>query len=112
MIALGWMVLMAGLQAAASPSPEGVSAARPAQPSSAPSPATPVDEVVVFAPKIPKEPDWSKKLDLDPRRDFQESYDPYLRQRPTNGCKPMAGGGVDPMGKVGAVGGLVCAKRF
>jgi hypothetical protein len=74
--------------------------------------ATDVDEVIVFAPKIPKEPDWSKKLDLNPRGDFSIPDQPYLRQRPLNGCKSMAGGATSPAGKSGAAAGMVCAWRF
>ena len=90
-------------------------AATPQAPKSAPPGAaagTEVGEVVVIAPRPPPEPDWSRKLNLDVRNRYGGSDIPYLRQRPTNGCKIMAGGTRSPSGHPGAAGGLVCAKSF
>jgi len=73
---------------------------------------TEVGEVVIIAPTIAPEPDWSRTLNLNVRGDFSQSDTPYLRQRPVNGCKLMAGGAKSPSGKSGAAGGMVCAKSF
>ena len=68
-----------------------------------------VGELVVTAPSSEPPP----KLNLDPRGHFGPPPDlPYLRRRPTNGCKPMAGGATHPLNKSGAAGGIVCAKAF
>lgn len=71
-----------------------------------------VGEFVVIAPRAAREPDWSRKLNLDAKNRYGGSDTPYLRQRPTNGCKFMAGGARSPSGASGAAGGLVCAKSF
>ena len=73
---------------------------------------TEVDGLVVIAPRKAEEPDWSRRLNLDVRGDFGSADMPYLRRRPTNGCKLMAGGDKSPSGHDGAAGGLVCAKAF
>jgi hypothetical protein len=71
-----------------------------------------VEGLIVIAPRRAEEPDWSKRLNLDVRGDFGSVDTPYLRRRPTNGCKVMAGGARSPSGASGAAGGLVCAKAF
>lgn len=71
-----------------------------------------VDELVVTAPKRPPEPAWSNKLNFDVRGVHSGAAAPYLRKRPTNGCKLMAGGATGAMGEPGAAGGVVCAKSF
>jgi hypothetical protein len=52
------------------------------------------------------------RLNLDLGGAFGQDPRPYLERRPTNGCKPRAGGDVAPMGKVGAAAGIACAKSF
>jgi hypothetical protein len=73
---------------------------------------TQVDGIVVIAPRAPREPDWGRKLNFDVRGVYAPSAEPYLRQRPSSGCRPMAGGSVTPSGKQGMAGGLVCVKPF
>ena len=75
-------------------------------------PPTEVGGVVITAPKLFKEPAWAKTLDFDLRKEFAPADEPYLRQRPTDSCKLMAGGATSVTGKSGAAAGLVCAKRF
>lgn len=77
-------------------------------------PAPLVEGVVVIAPKrdLYEEPEWSKRLDFSHRGEFGRSDTPYLRDRPTSGCKPMAGGATGVMGATGVAGGLVCVKPF
>ena len=57
-----------------------------------------------------KTPD--RRLNLDPTGRYAENPEPYLQQRPTKGCKPRAGGSVDPMGKHGAAAGVTCVIPF
>jgi hypothetical protein len=84
----------------------------PAMPATSADTATEIEGVTVTAPKLDLTPAWSNKLNLDPAGAFAAPDAPYLRRRPTDGCKPMAGGTTDAMGKAGAAGGLVCVKRF
>ena len=87
---------------------QAVAAAVPPEPPKAP-PPKPVDEVVVVAPILKPGP----KINLDPHGYFgSREADPYLRRRPSNGCKVTAGGSSTPGGTQGATGGLVCARRF
>ena len=109
---VGLMVLVSLItlaQAAAAPS---ATATLEKPPAPAPTPPRTVDEVVVTAPKADETPKWAGKLNLDVRGDFGKSDTPYLRQRPTNGCKSMAGGATSVIGKSGVAGGMVCAKSF
>jgi hypothetical protein len=52
--------------------------------------------------------------ELRPPRPLRSSPTPYLRQRPVNGCKLMAGGATqNPTSDQGGVAsGIVCAKAF
>jgi hypothetical protein len=91
--------------------------AMPPQPSSATptnssNTSTEIEGVTVIAPKLNLMPPWTDKLNLDPVGTFATPDAPYLRRRPTDGCKMMAGGTTDPMGKSGAASGVVCVKRF
>lgn len=94
--------------APATPPPAPVEQAAPPQSSPSLSAPTSVDELIVTAPAQAPSP----KLNLDVTGDFARKDIPYLRQRPTDGCKPMAGGSVAPSGRHGAAAGLVCAKTF
>lgn len=100
-----WLAL-----AVADPAPPAAPAPSPAPPAA--STAREVEGLVVIAPRKAEEPDWSRRLNLDVRGDFGGTDVPYLRRRPTNGCKLMAGGAKSPSGHDGAAGGLVCAKAF
>jgi hypothetical protein len=82
----------------------------PPAPAEKPKAETPnsVDELVITAPAAKPGP----KLNLDIKGDFAAREIPYLRQRPTKGCKIMAGGDAGPMGNQGAATGVVCVKRF
>jgi hypothetical protein len=82
----------------------------PPPPAEKPKAETPnsVDELVITAPAAKPAP----KLNFDLKGDFAVRDIPYLRQRPTNGCKIMAGGDAGPMGNQGAATGVVCVKRF
>jgi hypothetical protein len=88
------------------------SAALPATHANSSDTSTEIEGVTVTAPKLDLTPTWTHKLDLDPDGGFAAPGAAYLRRRPTDGCKPMAGGRTDPMGKSGAAGGVVCVKRF
>lgn len=98
----------------------GTSQAEPRAPSAAGSasasqpPAAVLEGLVVVAPKrdAHPEPDWAGKLNFDTRGTFQRSDTPYLRERPSNGCKPMAGGATSVVGASGVAGGVVCSLRF
>ena len=96
---------------AVAPTPAPVRPPQAATAGAAPA-GTEVGELIVIAPRKAEEPDWSKRLNLDVRGDFGSTDTPYLRRRPTNGCKVMAGGARSPSGASGAAGGLVCAKAF
>ena len=107
-----WLVVAAGPDQAAP-------ARHPTQPPTASAPpskeqAAPptVSEVVVTAPKAAPEADWVNKLNFDVHGKYGGSDTPYLRQRPVNGCKLMAGGATSQMGPMGAAGGMVCSKSF
>lgn len=54
----------------------------------------------------------SLRVDLSRHGAFTQEVEPYLQRAPKRGCKPKAGGDVDPMGKVGAATGVSCAWRF
>lgn len=76
-------------------------------------PDTEVSGVVVSPPRSVFQPAWAAKLNLDPRGVYQQSDEPYLRQRPVDSCKPMAGGAKPGMyGRTGFATGIVCVKRF
>jgi hypothetical protein len=76
-------------------------------------PDTEVSGVVVSPPKTVAPPAWAAKLNLDPRGVYQQSDTPYLRVRPVDDCKLMAGGAKPGMyGKTGFASGIVCVKRF
>jgi hypothetical protein len=93
------LICAAGLAQASAASP---------QPTSTKSLPTSVDELVVTAPSQKPAP----KLNLDVKGDFAPRAIPYLRQRPVDGCKPMAGGATSVTGQSGLAGGIVCAMRF
>jgi hypothetical protein len=71
-------------------------------------PPNSVDELVITAPAAKPGP----KLNFDLKGDFAAREIPYLRQRPNNACKPMAGGDAGLMGNEGVATGIVCVKRF
>lgn len=74
---------------------------------------TEVSGIVVSPPKVVVPPGWSAKLNLDPQGIYKESETPYLRTRPVDSCKPMAGGAKPGFaGKSGFASGIVCVKRF
>ncbi len=104
-------------QVADMPASQAVGAPQ-AQPNRAAPPVEPktkgveVDGVVVMAPLRKPEPNWSRTLNFDVRGVYTPSDTPYLRQRPSNGCKPMAGGSASPAGEVGVASALVCVRRF
>lgn len=76
-------------------------------------PDTEVSGIVVIPPKPVSPPAWSAKLNFDPQGIYQQSDTPYLRVRPIDSCKLMAGGAQPGrFGKAGAAGGVVCVKRF
>lgn len=52
------------------------------------------------------------RLNLDASGRYGRDDEPYLARRPKTGCKVRAAGGVDPMGRQGAVGGVACAIPF
>lgn len=70
-----------------------------------------VDELVVRPPEA-SEPDWSNELNFDVRGEYAPSDTPYLRGRPVDGCKLMAGGATSFIDQPGAAAGIVCAMRF
>jgi hypothetical protein len=73
-----------------------------------------VDELIVIAPKSKQEPEWASRLNFDLHGRYASSPTPYLRQRPKNGCKPMAGGATQnsTYDQGGVASGIVCAKAF
>lgn len=101
--------VLAAVAGAAQPQPPR---APPPPPPPAASGDTEVSGVVVTPSRQAPEPEWARKLNLDPRGDFARSDIPYLRRRPTNGCKLMAGGSASPAGVEGVAAGAVCVKRF
>lgn len=105
--------VLAAVAGAAQAGPPAAPAPPPAsQPQATPRADTEVSGVVVTAPAPAPEPAWTTKLNLDPRGDYARSDVPYLRRRPTNGCKLMAGGSASPAGVEGVAAGAVCVKRF
>lgn len=84
----------------------------PAPPRAAASVDTEVSGLVVSPSRQAPEPEWARKLNLDPRGAFARSDIPYLRRRPANGCELMAGGSASPAGVEGVAAGAVCVKRF
>lgn len=90
-----------------------VAVAPPVAPRAASEPDTEVSGVVVSPPKSAAPPPWSAKLNLDPRGVYQQSDTPYLRARPVDDCKLMAGGAKPgAYGRSGFASGIVCVKRF
>jgi hypothetical protein len=89
-------------------------AAAPAPPASASSPApADIGGVIVIAPRPKPEPAWAKTFNFDVRGIYAPSAEPYLRERPVDSCKPMAGGAKPGFaGRTGFASGLVCVKRF
>jgi hypothetical protein len=92
------MLAFAAWAAAASPEQAAPSAPPPAPPTVAhapappqpPDPPSPTDEpevggITVTAPKA--EPQWSRKLNLDPRGDFAAGAVPYYDRPLVNGCR-------------------------
>jgi len=75
-------------------------------------PSTDIDGIVVTAPRLVPEPTWARKFNFDVRGIYTPSETPYLRVRPIDDCKFMAGGATSPVGRPGAAAGLVCVKRF
>lgn len=114
MLVLAIWLVAAGVNPAPAASPQATAAQPIASKSPGPAQAAvpAVSELVVIAPRLFSEPDWSKKLDFDLQGDFTRSDTPYLRARPTDGCKLMAGGATSSTGKSGTAGGLVCAHQF
>lgn len=116
---LTWLALAAGLSQAAPPTaPPAAPDQAPAQPAPQaprpPSPPASLDELIVTAPSQKFADKPLPKLNLDPNGRFTRPAEPlpYLRQRPVNGCKLMAGGATSLIGEAGVAGGLVCTKRF
>lgn len=107
-----WFAIQALDQPAAAPSPASPQASSPQAESKPTASATEVGGVVVTAPRLKVEPDWSKTFNFDAEGVYTPRTGPYLRERPVDRCKPMAGGDVGPLGRLGAAAGLVCAKRF
>lgn len=109
------LVLLAWFAAAeldqAAPMPQPAPSASKAMKASGAAPPE-IDELVVTPPQEAREPDWSSRLNFDVRRVYSPLDAPYLRQRPTSGCKLMAGGATSLIDEPGAAGGMVCAKRF
>lgn len=71
-----------------------------------------VGEVIVVAPRA--EPQWSRRLNLDPKGDFAKDATPYLARSPHNGCKAFVTSDATPMGVPGVAGAakLGCAFSF
>lgn len=96
------LLMAAAMQAAPVPPPDR------SEPKADTTSPTSVDEVVIMAPAAKPPP----KLNFDIRGEFAAPDVPYLRRRPTKGCKPMGGGSSHPMGKSGGAGGVACAWTF
>jgi hypothetical protein len=85
----------------------------PAAPAGKKATAPSVDELIVIAPKSKQDPEWASRLNFDLHGRYASSPTPYLRQRPVNGCKLMAGGATPPkLDLSGVASGVVCAKVF
>lgn len=95
------MLVFAAVAALAAADPPAPAAQRTAQapdpqPAVSPSSDRPTDapadgevgSVIVTPPKA--EPEWSRKLNLDPRGDFAREATPYYARPLTNGCRLTA----------------------